>query len=339
MSTKLYNGYKIKDLTVWELKDFTDELKKRLETVFSLEYKNYFGHLATSLIDETITWDYLCGKSGEMKKLEDFFVSTYKNGYNKCWILKDFLDGKNNVNIENALEHIQLQYFGCVGSIANETIQSRNFILETKGIRSALDFQNEIVFFSGQSKTLFLAYGHIFTSLLDRILSSKSKKDRDFRKKYGFEYYGYWNNTDKPENISQKKWNERGIEWNDVLMPDYIPSKHGLCCELVSMDAFFNDRELVFEIDENMPLPSERAKNMAVAIIRKNWMDAEERKEMDALDLMEQFNELNEEHAFDEEIAVLQTDLEKLLPIINTKALRTRLIDFAPNYKKVKGIS
>lgn len=32
-----------------------------------------------------------------------------------------------------------------------------------------------------------------------------------------FEEYGYWNNHDKPKNISEKKWEERAKDWSNLL--------------------------------------------------------------------------------------------------------------------------
>lgn len=339
MSTKLYNGYKINNLSVRELKEFMGELKTRLKRVFDFEYGNYFGHLATSMIDETITWDYLCEKCGSMNKLENYLTTIYKNSYNKCWIVNDFIKGEINTNIEDALKHVfNLDYLGSVGNITHNTIESKNFILNIKGVSSSFNLQNEIVLFPSQNKTLFLAYGDLFISLLDKVLSSKRKEDRNFRKKYGFEYYGYWNNTDKPNNISQKRWDERGNEWKELLAPDYIPSKHGICSELISEETFFNEKELDFKLDANFPSPSERAKKIALEIIRKNWTDTDDKKDMSAVDLIEKFNDLYEQHFFDTEIASIQSDLEKLFPVIDEKAIKTKLINFAPNYKKIKGI-
>jgi len=41
-----------------------------------------------------------------------------------------------------------------------------------------------------------------------------------------FEYYGYWNNTDPEEGISEEDWNQREKDWDEVL-PSGIPSQDG----------------------------------------------------------------------------------------------------------------
>lgn len=46
------------------------------------------------------------------------------------------------------------------------------------------------------------------------------------------EYYGYWNNTDRPDNISEEEWNLRGELW-DIALPTGIPSKDGLAYTII----------------------------------------------------------------------------------------------------------
>jgi hypothetical protein len=35
------------------------------------------------------------------------------------------------------------------------------------------------------------------------------------------EYYGYWNNTDRPDDVSLRDWNARGRTWNKVALDDW----------------------------------------------------------------------------------------------------------------------
>ena len=41
------------------------------------------------------------------------------------------------------------------------------------------------------------------------------------------EYYGYWNNTDKPDDIIDEEWDERGKEWEKALNKSGIPGENG----------------------------------------------------------------------------------------------------------------
>lgn len=40
--------------------------------------------------------------------------------------------------------------------------------------------------------------------------------------KYGFEEYMYYNNTDKPDNVTEKQWEKRSKEWNIALESNMI---------------------------------------------------------------------------------------------------------------------
>jgi len=52
---------------------------------------------------------------------------------------------------------------------------------------------------------------------------SFEKMYEKFMKETGFEEYGYWNNTDKPDDVSEDEWDERERVWDEVI--DYIPIK------------------------------------------------------------------------------------------------------------------
>lgn len=48
-----------------------------------------------------------------------------------------------------------------------------------------------------------------------------------FLKLPGVREYGYWNNTDPPEHVSDEEWEKRGDTWDDVLGSSGIPSMTG----------------------------------------------------------------------------------------------------------------
>ena len=49
--------------------------------------------------------------------------------------------------------------------------------------------------------------------------------------------YRYWDNVDRPENVSEDDWRRRGEVWERVLGPSWTPSKTGLVAELVEETA------------------------------------------------------------------------------------------------------
>lgn len=50
----------------------------------------------------------------------------------------------------------------------------------------------------------------------------------------GVSYFGYWNNTDGPENISEEAWKARGELWDELLGESGIPSMAGLSIEVTN---------------------------------------------------------------------------------------------------------
>ncbi len=52
-----------------------------------------------------------------------------------------------------------------------------------------------------------------------------------------FEDYHYQNQTDKPDDIADKEWEEREKDWDKAIGPDYIPARHGLSYTLLDYDS------------------------------------------------------------------------------------------------------
>lgn len=51
-----------------------------------------------------------------------------------------------------------------------------------------------------------------------------------------FDDYHYQDQCEKPDAISDEEWNQRRIDWEKAIGPDYIPCKHGFCVELFDID-------------------------------------------------------------------------------------------------------
>jgi hypothetical protein len=93
------------------------------------------------------------------------------------------------------------------------------------------------------------------------LLFTEQKKIQDLFETYDFiETYPYWNNTDKPDNISEAEWEQRGKDWNNALPGSGIPSKNGLSFELVGEFLPLID---VNSVLETMPSFKERCQKVA----------------------------------------------------------------------------
>lgn len=77
----------------------------------------------------------------------------------------------------------------------------------------------------------------------------------------GYSEYGYWNNTDRPSKISQKKWNQRRDDWDNAI--GYAPVANygfGVNCRYHSLPK----KEQVIL---NIPSLADRTKALAMAIV------------------------------------------------------------------------
>jgi len=89
-----------------------------------------------------------------------------------------------------------------------------------------------------KNKTLFHPFGNLeFLKIL------KEKNDFEIKE------YGYWNNYDMPEKISENEWEQRLKDWNKVLPGLGFLNEFGLKYELKSDDikgyfSFLTDEEI-----------------------------------------------------------------------------------------------
>ncbi|MFW6219340.1 MAG: hypothetical protein ACOC33_00600 [bacterium] len=172
MSTKIYNGYKLKNN-------------------MSFQKITIFCQMIGDLINE------------EREKL---IVSLFTNIFidDLICILSGGYPQDKNLKFLISFE------------IYNEYKKRSDKIKQTKQRDPLYDFEFEIVFIPIKNKILCLLYTE--QSNFIKIWENQSE----------IEEYGYWNNTDKPENLSEKDWDKRKIDWDEAL-PNYsIPSNRGL---------------------------------------------------------------------------------------------------------------
>ena len=85
--------------------------------------------------------------------------------------------------------------------------------VKAEGIRSPYDWSCSVIVLKGRQRLLAMLYCE------DERLTKIAKSI--------LEPFPYWNNTDRPSNMSEKEWDERGQEWDEVLGYD-APSKKGM---------------------------------------------------------------------------------------------------------------
>lgn len=100
----------------------------------------------------------------------------------------------------------------------------RRKIKNTSHSDYAVDTDFQIVFFPQGKVTLGIPF-------------CEHRKWRDeWLKQPGVEEYGYWNNSDEPEGMPAREWNQRKKRWNKVFDIHFTPAMAGFTVEL--MDTF-----------------------------------------------------------------------------------------------------
>jgi hypothetical protein len=163
MSTKIYNGYRIREKTLPQIQkllhSFRDKFEKKVRTLVARK----MCEIAVNVLDHrAIRKHYSDTVGGECKHNPLGFAS----------------------------ECVRLR---------------RKKIKETSYRDPEFDFDCEVTVLTGKDKTLALLY------------TEQREITKIWESMPGVKEYGYWNNTDQPEGISNKEWDARGKEWDKAL--------------------------------------------------------------------------------------------------------------------------
>ena len=169
MSTKIYDGFRLKNMTLNKLQDWSMEFREKIKVVNQELIAKHQAFICSRLIDFAFIFDS-----------------------------KNFLDIWKEHNL--TLSHYP---FAVALEIMN---QRRKKIDQTDRRDPEFDFSCEIVFIPVKSQVLGIPY----TEQEEHIKIIESMP--------GYEEYGYWNNTDRPDNLSEARWDKRRDDW-DLALP------------------------------------------------------------------------------------------------------------------------
>ena len=209
MSTKIYNGLRIKYMTMQELIPFSKELRAQLEPIAKEEFlKSY-----TKMLEEAIV-----------------FIQTGVQ-IDSCI---------HNYNELSALEN---PTFKDVNRIIDKEI--RQFIKANKSATtitesvSAFDFDTSLCVFPLSRKILAVPICNN-----ERLINALSENEN-------ITEYGYWNNTDKPDNVSNREWNTRKSDWDKALPGIGVLRENGFIFDLI--DTMWDAYDFVYNVETIYP--------------------------------------------------------------------------------------
>ena len=336
MSTKIYNGYKINNLSAIELNKFISELRDRLYNIYLDKYDKLFSILLSNHVHYLNRLDDDFAKTKDASKIEKFLNQLYKEYYlSNTNVIDTYTSDKQN-DIDTVINELSLSYFGSLGSLIKDYISNKCQKIDISNIEdTSFDFISQLCLFPKDDFTLFLAYGDDLDDLLYTICKSRKNKDKAFRNKFGLEYYGYWNNTDKPKNISIKEWSKRCFDWKVIKG---IPSLSGISIEILPYKAFFNK---VFRLNKDIISgkyfikKEDNAFEIAKSKIKDSYIKERitDTNVSSIIKLSEEFNELlNNDVKIKEEFNKEYKYLESILMDIDREKILTVVTDLLPNY-------
>lgn len=249
MSTKIYNGLRIKYMTMQELIPFSKELRAQLDTIAKEEFlKSY-----TKMLEEAIV-----------------FIQTGVQ-IDSCI---------HNYNELSALEN---PTFKDVNRIIDKEI--RQFIKANKSATtitesvSAFDFDTSLCVFPLSRKILSVPICNN-ERLMNALLENEN-----------ITAYGYWNNTDKPDNVSNREWNTRKSDWDKALPGIGVLRENGFIFDLI--DTMWDAYDFVYNVETIYPFLTDV--NTLISRVAKSKL------------LSEKYNEFRKEESANESYPGMRT--------------------------------
>lgn len=183
MSTKIYNGYYLNKCSLDRLQAFCMRIRDRMEPVFEMLYASKVMKEAVDIIDEGALLN--------------------AGLYVRRDIDKEVLRAIDNPKSSRLWSAMWMVH------------ERSNKIKETMKRDTAYDFDCQITFIPIKDKILAM----VFTEqrLLEEVFSGHLSIAGP-----QVHEYGYWNNSDKPDSISEEEWDKRAQDWDEVNIPAMI---------------------------------------------------------------------------------------------------------------------
>lgn len=213
MSTKIFNGFIInREVSTYELNEMMNIIRKEVNnTYLEIIYKDFIKFIA---------------------KILDNKYCMSKRKYNI------FL----NKELEVEENEIICKIF---------TKKVKESILSEELFNSDYDYSCSMTIHPLKDKILLLLFSQ--RNEYNKLFGEWDKEGEIYTKnKFNFiDEYNYYNNTDRPENISEKDWEAREKDWNNAIGYN-APSEKGMIAEFINKkeipsEIFFKDLKLGIE--------------------------------------------------------------------------------------------
>ena len=233
MSTKIYNGFRMRELSSNELIVFINELREKISPTVHNAFCIGIIQIASKIITKCIEYNFdFEGTPEKAENVEKFLRSYYLASLTTTTMAQRAL-GK----MDKVIDDLEWPFIGGVINMAINIY--KNDTMNENKQSCYNDVRSSIALLQGsKGKTLFMTFGNVFTDCMYELI----KKNDELVSKYEIEEYGYWNNTDKPDGITNEEWKNCGDDWDAALPGLGVPSRCGLCSsDLIDPDVLFSE--------------------------------------------------------------------------------------------------
>ena len=249
MSTKIYNGLRIKYMTMQELIPFSKELRAQLEPIAKEEFPKSY----TKMLEEAI----LFIQTGIQ-------IDSCIHNYNGL----SALENPTSKDVNRVIDKEIRQFI--------KTNKSATTITESV---SAFDFDTSLCVFPLSRKILAVPICNN-----ERLINALSENEN-------ITEYGYWNNTDKPDNVSNREWNTRKSDWDKALPGIGVLRENGFIFDLI--DTMWDAYDFVYNVETIYPFLTDV--NTLISRVAKSKL------------LSEKYNEFRKEESANESYPGMRT--------------------------------
>lgn len=182
MSTKIYNGLKLNGCNINDLFNILSDIKPKLKDAAKIEAYKFLSNLFIRNYDLKLSYETI------MKSI------FWNNRYKKVKDYFELVNGRNNNNLLSLLANI---------------INEMNYEMKNSLERNpSFDYNLNLTIYTDDKNILL--YPCCEHKPMLKIIEES------------FIEYGYWNNSDRLENLSEDEWDDRRISWDKALDKDII---------------------------------------------------------------------------------------------------------------------
>lgn len=211
MSIKIYNGFKIPEMTLGDLKKHITQLQESANALVKTKQDKYLGTRATTFLDRCTIFNQM----GELEK---------SSAFSRAWA---------------------------------ELQERQRLVKQTKRRDPDVDFEFELTFFPLHGCILGIYY------------CEHKDLARLWMQQPFVQEYGYWDNTDPADGVSEQEWSAREENWKTALLSSNgVPCQNGFSITIT--DSFYTPE--IKNIIKHVPNLKIRATEFALDVMFQKFL-------------------------------------------------------------------